>query len=117
MREIVARPLPRTSSAIEFHDGYRPMAPSDGNRRLLAHYDAVSRDLGLGPVVAVDPSKAGAADVSFVAGIVPMALDGIGLAGRDDHTDRETADLAMLGPLTRRAAVLMFRLSQAGSAR
>jgi len=112
MREIVARPLPHTSSTIEFEDGYPPMAPSDGNRRLLAQYDGVSRDLGLGPVTAVDPSKAGAADVSFVAGLVPMALDGIGLAGADDHTDKETADLAMLAPLTKRAAVLIYRLSR-----
>jgi glutamate carboxypeptidase len=111
MREVVARPLPHTASTIEFHDGYPPMAPSEGNRRLLAMYDAVSRDLGLGPVVAVDPSKAGAADVAFVATRVPMALDGIGLAGRDDHTDKETADLRMLPALTRRAAILIYRLS------
>jgi len=64
----------------------------------------------LGPVVAVDPSKAGAADVSFVAGLVGMAIDGIGLAGADDHTDKETADLRMLAPLTRRAAVVLLRL-------
>jgi glutamate carboxypeptidase len=112
MGEVAARPLPHTASAIEFKDGYPPMAPTEGNRRLLALYSAVSTDLGLGPVAAVDPSKAGAADVSFVAALVPMALDGIGLAGRDDHTDRETADLRMLGPLTRRAAVLLYRLSQ-----
>jgi glutamate carboxypeptidase len=113
MREVVARPLPHTTSELEFQDGYPPMAPTDGNRRLLAHYDAVSRDLGMGPVVAVDPAKAGAADVSFVAGLVPMALDGIGLAGADDHTDRETADLRMLAPLTKRAALLLFRLTSA----
>jgi glutamate carboxypeptidase len=112
MREIVAQPLPHTESAIEFDDGYPPMAPTAGNARLLALYDAVSRDLGLGPVTAVDPTKAGAADVSFVAGIVPMALDGIGLSGRDDHTDRETADLAMLAPLTKRAALLLYRLQR-----
>ncbi len=116
MREIVARPLPHTRSEIVFEDGYPPMAPTDGNRRLLALYDAVSRDLGLGPVVAVDPSKAGAADVSFVAGLVPMALDGIGLAGADDHTDRETADLRMLAPLTQRAAIVLYRLSQVNAA-
>jgi glutamate carboxypeptidase len=110
MREIVARPLPHTSSGIEIAEGYPPMAPTDGNRRLLALYDGVSRDLGLGPVTAVDPLKTGAADVSFVAGLVPMALDGIGLAGRDDHTDRETADLRMLPALTRRAALLIYRL-------
>jgi glutamate carboxypeptidase len=111
MREIVARPLPHTSSTIELEDGYPPMAPTDGNRRLLALYDAVSRDLGQGPVTAVDPSKAGAADISFVAGLVPMAIDGVGLSGRDDHTDKETADLRMLPALTKRAALLIFRLS------
>jgi glutamate carboxypeptidase len=113
MREIVARPLPHTTSEIEFDDGYPPMAPTEGNRRLLALYDAVSRDLGLGPVTATEPWKAGAADVSFVAGLVPMALDGIGLAGWDDHTDRETADLRMLPALTKRAALLLYRLSRA----
>jgi len=112
MREIVARPLPHTTSALEFDEGYPPMAPTAGNRRLLALYDAVSRDLGLGPVAAVDPMKTGAADVSFVAGRVPMALDGIGLAGRDDHTDKETADLPMLPALTKRAALLIYRLSR-----
>ncbi len=112
MREVVARPLPHTTSTIEFEDGYPPMAPSEGNRRLLAMYDAASRDLGLGPVSAVDPSKAGAADVSFVATRVPMALDGIGLSGHDDHTDKETADLRMLSVQTKRAAVLLYRLSR-----
>jgi glutamate carboxypeptidase len=112
MQDIVARPLPHTSSRIELEDGYPPMAPTAGNRRLLALYDSVSRDLGLGPVTAADPMKAGAADVSFVAGLVPMALDGIGLAGWDDHTDKETADLRMLPALTRRAALLVFRLNR-----
>jgi glutamate carboxypeptidase len=110
MRKIVARALPHTTSTIDFQEGYPPMAPTEGNRQLLAMYDQVSRDLGLGPVTAVDPSEAGAADVSFVAGLVSMALDGLGLAGRDDHTDKETADLRMLPALTKRAAVLLYRL-------
>jgi glutamate carboxypeptidase len=115
MREVVARPLPGTRSTITFDDGYPPMAPTDGNRRLLALYDRASRDLGLGPVAAVDPSRAGAADVSFTAALVPMAIDGLGLSGRDDHTERETADLRMLAPLTKRAAVLLLRLHRAGA--
>ena len=114
MREIVAQHLPRTTSAIEFEDGYPPLAPTDGNRRLLALYDSASRDLGYGPVAAVDPSKAGAADVSFTAPDVKMALDGIGLSGHDDHTEKETADLRMLAPLTKRAALLLYRLGAAG---
>jgi glutamate carboxypeptidase len=112
MQEIVSHHLPQTSATIEFDDGYPPMAPTEGNRRLLAMYDKASRDLGFGSVVAVDPSRAGAADVSFVASKVPMIIDGIGLSGHDDHTEKETGDLRMFAPLTKRAALLMYRLTQ-----
>lgn len=111
MRDIVANHLPHTTAEITFEDGYPPMAPSAGNRKLLSIYDKVSRDLGYGPVVAVDPSRAGAADVSFVANLVPMAMDALGLSGHDDHTAKETADLRMLPVVTKRVAVLMYRLS------
>jgi glutamate carboxypeptidase len=112
MRDIVAKSLPNTKSEITFLEAYPPMAPTDGNKRLLAMYDQASRDLGFGPVEAVDPSRAGAADVSFVAKSVPMAIDGLGLSGHDDHTERETADLRMLAPLTKRAALLIHRLTE-----
>jgi glutamate carboxypeptidase len=111
MTDIVANHLPHTTAEITFADGYPPMAPTDGNRKLLAMYSKVSADLGFWPVVAVDPSRAGAADVSFVANIVPMVIDGLGLSGHDDHTEKETADLRMLPVQTKRAAVLMYRLS------
>ena len=117
MKEIVGRHLPKTSAEITFDDGYPPMAPTAGNRRLLAMYDKASRDLGLGAVVGVDPSRAGAADVSFVAKNVPMIIDGIGLSGHDDHTEKETADLRMLPAQTKRAALLIHRLTQAPAAR
>jgi glutamate carboxypeptidase len=112
MEQIVATHLPKTSAEITFDDGYPPMAPSMGNKRLLGMYDRASRDLGTGPVVAVDPSRAGAADVSFVARYVPMIIDGIGLSGHDDHTEKETADLRGLRSQTKRAALVMYRLSQ-----
>jgi glutamate carboxypeptidase len=111
MRDIVARHLPQTSAEITFDDGYPPMAPSDGNRRLLAFYDKASRDLGTGAVAAVDPSRAGAADVAFIAGIVPMIIDGVGLSGDDDHSEKETADLRMLPVQTKRAALVLYRLT------
>jgi glutamate carboxypeptidase len=111
MRSIVGKHLPRTTAEITFDDGYPPMAPTDGNRRLLAMYDRASRDLGLGPVEAVDPSRAGAADVSFVASLVPMLIDGIGLSGHDGHSGNETADLRMLAPQTMRAALVLYRLT------
>jgi glutamate carboxypeptidase len=111
MKSIAAASLPKTTSEVAFEDGYPPLAPTEGNRKLLSVYDKVSRDLGMWPVVAVDPMRAGAADVSFAAPYIPMALDAIGLAGWDDHTDKETADLRMFGPLTKRAALFLYRLS------
>ncbi|MEO6211502.1 MAG: peptidase dimerization domain-containing protein, partial [Gemmatimonadaceae bacterium] len=111
MKEIVSHPLPGTHSEITFQTGYPPMAPTDGNRRLLAIYDEASRDVGSGGVVAVDPSHAGAADISFVANLVPMSIDALGLSGHDDHTDKETADLRMLPVKTKRTAVLLLRLT------
>ena len=114
MHAIAAASLPHTKSEITFDDGYPPLAPTEGNRRLLALYDRTSRDLGYSSVVAVDPMRAGAADVSFVAPYIPMALDAVGLAGWNDHTDKETADLRMFGPLTKRAAIFLYRLSTKG---
>ena len=113
MQAIVRDHLPGTSAAITFTDGYPPLAPTEGNRRLLSLYDQASRDLGFGPVSAVDPAAAGAADISFTAGLVEMALDGLGLMGSGGHTTDETADLSTLPSQTKRAALLMYRLAQA----
>jgi glutamate carboxypeptidase len=114
MTEIVAASLPHTSSTITFDDGYPPMAPTDGNARLLAMYDQASRDLGFGSVTAVTPDRAGAADVSFVAAEVKTIIDGVGLMGHDDHTVKETADLSTLPSQTKRMAVLLYRISKNG---
>jgi len=115
MLAIVADHLPHTTAELVFNDSYPPLAPSEGNRRLLALFDRVSRDLGFGPVVLVDPTRAGAADISFTAGLVQMALDGLGTGGADDHTVRETIDLRTLPLQAKRAAVLLYRLSRDGA--
>jgi glutamate carboxypeptidase len=93
-----------------FDEGYPPLAPSAGNERLLVLFDRASQDLGLGRVEAVSPDKAGAADVAFISGLVPMVLDGVGMKGRDDHSPDETADLASLAIQAKRAAVTIARL-------
>jgi len=112
MTEIAASAGARATASIAFSDSYPPLAPTDGNRALLAAYDQASRDLGTGPVEATDPRAAGAADVSFAAGRVDAVIDGIGLMGTDDHTDRETADLGTLPTQTARAAILIYRLQR-----
>jgi glutamate carboxypeptidase len=43
---------------------------------------------------------------------VPNIVDGIGLMGHDDHSPQETADLATLPSQTKRAAILLYRLTQ-----
>lgn len=116
MRRIVGEHLPGAGAEISFSEGYPPLAATEGNRRLLALYDEVSRDLGYGEVSAVDPRNAGAADVSFVASHVPMVLDGIGLMGDGGHTVEETADLITLPMQTKRAAVFLHRLGRVLSA-
>ena len=45
MEAIVKASLPHTQSTITFEDGYPPLAPTDGNRRLLAMYDKASQDV------------------------------------------------------------------------
>ena len=110
MLEIVSNNLDETSAKLTLLEGYPPMAPSTGNTRLLNIYNQISLDLGYGEVRAVDPRKAGAADISFVAEHVDMAIDGLGLMGSGGHTENEVADMLTLRQQTIRAALLMYRL-------
>ena len=111
MQQVVSQHLAQTQATLSFEPGYPPMEPSKGNNRLLALYDQASQDLGLGAVNAVDPRRAGAADISFSAAHVDMALDGLGLMGHGGHTDDETADIRTLASQTKRTAILMYRLA------
>ncbi len=111
MSFIALQNLPGTSATLTFDDGYPPLAPTRGNYDLLALFSQASEDLGYGPVTPVDPRNAGAADVSFTAGLVDMALDGLGPGGGSDHTVEEWIDLPTLEMQTKRAAILIWRLS------
>lgn len=110
MEALVRKRYPLSEASIKFEDTYPPMAPTDGNRRLLALLDRASRDLGQGPVTPVDPASAGAADISFTAGLVDMGIDGVGLMGSGGHSVHETADLRSLALQAKRIAVLLTRL-------
>jgi len=112
MQAIVAEHLPQTNSVITFGEGYPPMAPTAGNKKLLSLYSQVSEDLKQGSVSAVNPLNAGAADVSFTANYVSMAIDGLGLSGSGGHTIHEQGDLAALPKQTKRAAILLSRLKK-----
>jgi glutamate carboxypeptidase len=111
MQEIVEGHLPRTEAELSFSPvAYPPMAPSEGNRDLLARLNAVNRDLGLPEMAEYDPARRGAADSGFVAADVPT-LAGLGVAGGGAHAEGEWVDLDSLVRQSQRAAVLISRLS------
>jgi glutamate carboxypeptidase len=112
MQAAVATTKPPLRAEITFEEGYPPLAPTEGNARLLALYNKSSVDLGLGEVTAVSPDKAGAADVAFIATEVSSIIDAVGLKGRGDHAPDETADMTTLPVQTKRAAVLLSRLAR-----
>jgi len=109
MRAIVANNLPHTSAEISFTDSYPSMGPTEGNNALLNVLNQVSLDLNQGEIVAYDPGKRGAADVSFVAAYVDC-LDGLGTMGTGAHTPQETVNLNTIEALTQRTAILIYRL-------
>lgn len=112
MEAIVASNSPHTNASIEFFEGYPPMFPSAGNRSLKRELSAINEALGRGPMSELDPSKRGAADVSFVAPYTD-ALAGLGALGEGGHTPHESLDLTSLPLAIKRAAILIYRLSKA----
>jgi glutamate carboxypeptidase len=112
MQAIVAEHAPQTSATISFDPGgYPAMAPTDGNKALLARLNGINRDLGFAEMAALDPLKRGAGDISFVAGDVD-GLVGLGPSSHGDHAPGETVDLDSIKRQAKRAAILMTRLSR-----
>ena len=111
MRAIVAENLPHTSASITFKDRYPAMSPTDGNRRLQTQLSEINELLGRGPMPALDPSRRGAADISFVAPYTD-ALAGLGAFGKGGHTPNESLDLTTMSLAIKRAAILIYRLGQ-----
>ena len=109
MREIASNNLPHTSAKVTFIDSYPAMQPTEGNMALLGKLNQVSLDLGQGGVEPYDPGRRGAADVSFVAEYVDC-LDGLGTMGNRAHTPEETVNLNTIEDLTKRTAILIYRL-------
>jgi glutamate carboxypeptidase len=111
MRAVVAQHLPHTDASISFIDGYPPMFPTDGNKRLQEKFSRINEELGRGPMPALDPSRRGAADVSFVAPYTD-ALAGLGAIGEGGHSPNESLELDSMTLAIKRAAILIYRLSR-----
>jgi glutamate carboxypeptidase len=111
MRAIVAQPMAGAHAEIEFDpDIYPPMAPTAGNRAILAELNGVNRDMGLPEMGELDASRRGAGDISFVAAEV-SGLAGMGPSSDGSHTASETVDIPSIFKQAKRAAILMSRLA------
>lgn len=113
MRGVVARHHPHTEATIEFGAGYPGMAPTDGNRALREMLSGINVALGREPMPVLDPSRRGAADISFVAPYTD-GLAGLGPYGRGGHSPEEALDMSSIPIAVKRAAILIYRLSNAG---
>ena len=110
MEAVVAQSHPHTSATLRFRDSYPPMKPTEGNEQLRIVLSEVNEALGRGPMPALDPSRRGAADVSFVAPYTD-ALAGMGALGKGAHSPNESLDLASMPLAIKRAAILIYRLA------
>jgi len=111
MRAIVAQPMTGAHAEIVFDpDIYPPMAPTAGNRAILAALNGVNRDLGLAEMGELDASRRGAGDISFVASEV-SGLAGMGPSSDGSHTASEVVDIPSIFKQAKRAAILMSRLA------
>ncbi|MBS0388008.1 MAG: M20/M25/M40 family metallo-hydrolase [Proteobacteria bacterium] len=111
MRAIVADHLPGTNATLEFDEGYPAMAPTAGNRALLARLNEINAALGLEPMGELDPMERGAGDISFVADKLDC-LVGFGAVGQGSHAPGETVELPSFDRQIKRTALLIERLSK-----
>ncbi len=111
MRAIVAASLPGTSATISFRESYPPMAPTEGNLRMLKAWSQASEDAGLGPIEALPPGERGAGDVQFVAPYVD-SLDGLGATGSRSHSPDEDLDIPSIERASIRAAIMLYRITR-----
>lgn len=110
MREIVSNNLTGTTAKISFEDGIPSMEPTAGNAKILDVIDGISSSLGQGKTVAGNPGARGAGDISYIAAHVDC-VDGLGATGSGAHAPGEKIKLNDLPYLIKRAALLIYRLT------
>ena len=110
MDAIVAQHLPGTDAGFHSYDSTPAVAPSAGNRALLAELNVVNRALALPEMPEFDPDKRGAADSGFVAAEV-ATLGGLGAGGGGAHGEGEWVDLTTLPRQSLRSAALITSIT------
>jgi glutamate carboxypeptidase len=111
MRAIVAQHLAKTDAKINFYEAYPAQSPIEGNKALLKLLNQVNQSLGQPDMAELDPMKRGAGDSAFVSQYIPT-LAGVGSSGSGDHSAAEKIDLTSLPINSKRAALLIYRLTK-----
>ena len=111
MQSILAKNLKGTTAELKFDDLYPPMAPTAGNAALLAKLNEVNQTLGEPAMEALDPMLRGAGDISFIAPYID-SMSGMGAVGGGAHAPGEWIDLTRLPLQSKRAALLIYRLTR-----
>jgi glutamate carboxypeptidase len=111
MRAIVAQHLAKTDAKINFYEAYPAQSPTPGNKALLKLLNQVNHSLGQPDMPELDPMKRGAGDSAFISQYIPT-LAGVGSSGSGDHSAAEKIDLESLPINSKRAALLIYRLTQ-----
>lgn len=111
MQDIVAQHLAKTDAKITFYESYPAQSPTEDNRALLKLLNQVNHSLGQPDMPELDPMDRGAGDSAFVAQYIPT-LAGVGASGTGAHAPGEKVDLDSLPINTKRAALLVYRLTQ-----
>jgi glutamate carboxypeptidase len=111
MNRIVGQHLAKTDASIQFQEGYPAMAATPGNRAILGILNQVNKDAGFPHMEELDATQRGAGDISFIAKYVDC-LAGLGAMGGNGHREGEFIDLDRQSTQVKRAALLMYRLSE-----
>ena len=114
LRKLISKPLKHTTAKITFNerDNNPPVPPTSANKKLLKILSKTSEDLGYGKVSALNPGLRGTADIAFVAPHVKAIIDGLGVLGRETHSEMENTDLHTLQKLIERTSLFLYRLSK-----
>jgi glutamate carboxypeptidase len=97
-----------TRAELTIMGEFLPLVPTPASTRLLQHYQAAARDLG----IAVEGEFTGAcADSGFSAGVGTPTLCGMGPVGGRVHTPEEYLEIDSLVPRAQIAALMVARIA------
>jgi glutamate carboxypeptidase len=97
-----------TRAELAIMGEFLPLVPTPASTRLLQHYQAAARDLG----IAVEGEFTGAcADSGFSAGVGTPTLCGMGPVGGRVHTPEEYLEIDSLVPRAQIAALMVARIA------